>query len=541
MQRGVKLLIGLQQTQRIVNSKAFALQANNSKVAQNLGLNVQMDFQTVNNIAAFSYQSNESNQSRNAENKLTQSNQQSKAFEILDNLASDSSKYAIEKLSESLDTRTADRIERMKEAYVRSLLNQVDLCKLKSYGGDFESFKTIIDYAQGKFTAMMEGLDLSEVSLSAAQAIEQLVKDSPDYPALLGMIISSQLLIESQHQELTDAPAKLMNKSSHSQEAMTVFKNLLNKGSIRLEDFAERAIELDPTSAVVALTKLAVGSSDKSQTLTAVNLLSKVARESSGTMAGSKAAKGLKKVIKVHSNQQIVDAAFDGLKKASSAGNGEALKSITELAKDPTISQNKAFKAVDTLKDLATTNSPAGGQATDFLVDIATDKKVSTKVRFKSIDSLGEVAAAGNANSKKASDGLLKIARNPESAMGARALDNILSLKKTDQFDQDNLSKVLFMAAKSNRLDRKTKIAAYNKLENIFDEQAGGGGAAKKCLLSLAQRPDTEIGRRALSKAGKMNESSATKSPETMQLAQAFQLGNLFRNNQKNIFSSSLI
>lgn len=528
----------------MVNSQVSGLQVKNAAKAQSLGIDIKLDTQTVNKAAIFSFESNQNNQTKNAQNSFTNTqnrHHQAQTLELMNNVAAQSSKQAMDILSQSLSRKTERSLEDIRQDAIRMLINQIDLAKLKCYGGDAEAFKMIIDYLQGKFPPYLESMDLSDVSLEAGKALEQLIKDSPEYPALLGMIISSNRLNGSEHSELTDAPAKLMNKSSQSQEAMQIFKKLLNKGTIRLEDFAERAVDLDPGNAIKALTKLAIGSGDKSQALTAVKILSKVAEQRSGTNAGSKAAKGLKKVIKVHGNQQIIDAAFDGLKRASSAGNGEALKSIKDLAKDPTISKNKAFKAVDVLKELASSGSNAGGTATDFLIDIATDKKVSTKVRFKSIDSLGEVAGAGNANSKKAADGLLKIARNPESAMGHRALQNILSQQKTDQFDQENLSKVLFLAAKSNRLDRKTKVAAYNKLENIFDEQAGGSGAAKKCILSLAKRPNSEIGRRALAKVGKMNESGATKTPETMNIFQAFNPNSLFKQNQKNIFSSSTI
>ncbi|MEW5820560.1 MAG: hypothetical protein AB1782_10250, partial [Cyanobacteriota bacterium] len=498
-------MLGISITKNLVNQNIANCQPVNQKQADQLGIDTKIDGQLVEKFASFhanvdKYDRAASESYDQQFNKLFANLPNSQEIQI--NMAYQASQKAVEKISEVQEYRLQSGIEARKQRIIDWALDNLELFKMKSYNGDYICFKRIVETSQGKFNDLYSNLDInfSEVFLRAAQILDELVKDSPEYPELLSMILSSQLITESQYNELQDAPAKLMNKAAHSQNAMRCFKQLLNSGKIRLEDFAERAIELDPSSAIVTLLKLALGNSRKDQRLTIVNLLSKVAKEQTGTMGGSLAAKGLKKIIKSEGQNGILKAAFNGLKESAKAGNAQSMKALKELAEDPTISMNKAFMAIECLTDIAKSSSNAGGAATDILIDVANNKKLSTKVRFKSVDGLTDIVKSGNANAGKASDALLKLARTPEDPVGNKALKNILNLQDTEKFDQNNLAKVMFGAAKNKKLGNKTRLSAYNKLEHVYDNKGAGSNMAKGLIINLARNPHDPVGKKALHK-----------------------------------------
>lgn len=522
-------MAGLQLAQNFINLDISRCMPANAKKAEQLGIDTKIAPQLIAKVAAFQADVNKLDQAAKGSHNLFDAlnNASQPQNQQIQDEASFSAAKSTDKIQEIQEDRLQSRIDTIKAQMVQSLIESVDLYKLKSYSGDFSCFKKLIDIAHGKFDTlqmMLAGdVDLSEVILHSQKSVEELAKDSPEYPVLLEMIMKSQLISESQYSELQDAPAKMMNNAAHSEKAMMAFKRLLNSGQVRLEDFAERAVELDPTSAIVSLVKLGLSSARKDQRLSVTKILSKVAKESAGTMAGSMAAKGLKKIIKSEGENGVLREAFSGLKESAMAGNKESLKGLKDLAVDPTVSTNKAFKAIECLTEVASSSSNAGSEATDILVGVANDKKVSPKVRMKSVDGLTDVVKSGNANANKAASALVKLAQNPIDPVGNRALKNILSLDNTEKFDQNDLSKVLFGAAKNKKLDNKDRISAYNKLEQLHDRQGAGSHQAKGLILDLARTPDDQVGKRALKKVASMNESNKTKSKDTGFLMNQFQ------------------
>lgn len=514
-------MLGISFSNSVLKKRLSRVQASNTKQAEELGIDTKVNSQAVSHFAQLAQKIEKYDKSagENFRYLYTTPDDSQQAKQPADE------RQATAGIEQYQYQQNLNNITFRKEKIKQMYLDQVESAKFACYQGDSESFKLLVDYAQGKIlnVTSFSDIDLSEVLFEAGNAIRLLVKDSQDYPKLMTMIMSSGLLNNSKHSQLQDAPAKLMNKSAHSGNAMQSFKKMLNSGQIRLGDFAEKAVSMDPTSAVKVLTKLALGNTRKDQRLTIVGILSKVATKQAGSNAGSMASKALKKIIKSEGENGVLRAAFHGLKQSAMAGNKESLTSLKDLAVDPTISTNKAFKAINCLTEIAMSGSNAGGEATDILVDVANNKKVSPNVRMKSIDGLGKVVQSGNANSGKASEALLKMAQNPENPFGKRALDNILNIQDTDKFDQTKLATVMHTAAKSKKLDNKTRGAAYNKLENIFDKQGAGAGNAKGLIIDLARNPHDQIGRKALRKVASMNENSSTKSKETSSLINTFQ------------------
>jgi hypothetical protein len=513
-----RMTLGFNYTSRFLTGKVSQTLPQNAQKAEQLGIDTSVKGQLLDNYAAFYSDKSQFEAIYQKNHTITSAQKQQPSMQAQTAIQEQASIFA-KQAATSVQQVEFDRIESkigdIQSVIVQAILAQIEMLKGKCYQGNFTCFKALIDISEGKINILnnnfSENLDLSEVFQRAHKAIEELVKDSSSYPELLSMIISSNLVSASQHSELADGPAKLMNMAAGSNSAMEKLKNLMNKGQIRLEDFAERAIALDPSSAIHVMSRLATSSKSKSETLSIVNILSKVATEQTGTNAGGQAAKALGKIIKTHSDQGIVKAAFTGLKKSAMAGNTNSLKMLEKLAKDPTISFNKAAQAIECLTEIGKSSSGSSGEATNMLIGIAKDKKLSPKLRMKSVDGLTEISATGGANSGKASDVLLDFAKNPAGPVGHRALVNILKLNNTDHFDQQKLAGVMHSAARNSKVSPKLKLAAYNKLENIFDKNAAGAGEAMNSIVNLARHGQGEIKMRARNKLSKQNSSNLSK------------------------------
>ncbi|MEW5822647.1 MAG: hypothetical protein AB1782_20810 [Cyanobacteriota bacterium] len=348
------------------------------------------------------------------------------------------------------------------------LLQEIDNLIQKCYSGNQAAFKKLIDLSKGTSTAMgaviTNTTNLNEVTTKAKNAVYKLIDEAPDYPNMFQMMTESGLLDEKEFGDSANLPAKLINEAASSSKAMQQLKKLISSGTFRLEDYVDKAIELDPNSAVATLVDLSQSNISKDQKLTIANTLSEVATNNPGSQAGMMAAKGLKKIIKSEGQNSILAAAFEGLTKAAMAGNNEALKSLEDLVTDPTISKNKAMKAVESLTKVASNGSASGGQATKILVGLANNKRLAPQIREKVVDGLTEIASSGNGNAALASDGLLELAKLPQDKIGKKALTNLMSLKNTGIMDQGKLTEVMKTAATSNKTDTPLKKLASNRI-----------------------------------------------------------------------------
>jgi len=319
-----------------------------------------------------------------------------------------------------------------------------------------------------------------------------------------------EMLIQFNMTQLIDmgkAKVKLMEKAATSGSAMTSFKKLLIAGFIRLDEVMEKAFANNPSAAISVLCNIALDNMPKNIRLTAVKKLSDVAEKQPGTNAGGMAAKALEKIIVSEGQNGILDQAFEGLKKAAMAGNDQAFTSLANIALSPAVSFNKAYKAIECLTEIGMSSSGGSGKATDLLISFTQNKNASPSIRKKSVDGLTRIAASGNQSANKASDALLKLAMNPEDSTGYRALTNILSMKNTDNMDQEKLVKVIHNGARNDKMDFKTRAACLDKLIRIVEQGGEGSGKAQDSIKDLTTSTYGRIQHRAKKSLKKLNPS----------------------------------
>lgn len=230
--------------------------------------------------------------------------------------------------------------------------------------------------------------------------------------------------------------------------------------------------------------------------------LSNIAQDKPTSYAGRMAAMALGKAF-ISGSEKVASIALKGLIAAGSAGNVDAVNTLSGIAKSQTVSTKKAMQAVDALAEIASSAAQAGSDTTNTamgaLIGIAKNNRVSPNIRAHAVNHLGNLIQNGNDPNMNATDALIDIARNDNNnVVASQARKNIFKAAEGNP-EVLNRGVDLFndVAKGEKAAPNKERLQAVDLLG--LAAQIGGDNTDKALnhLTTLTRNPNKMVGKRA--------------------------------------------
>lgn len=368
-------------------------------------------------------------------------------------------------------------------------LNEKDTMKdleYKAYGGDQEAIEKLIKISKGGFGSKAKGILIS-LAEKGDQATAKILLDAfgKDGAVLAALIKGNSNYAQDATEHLADLP---LNGTSNSKDTGFVM-------TTELEIALLENLSKDPERNIHRIAKFA-------HTERGATTLADIAVNKPTTYAGQMATRALGKAF-INGNNKVANIALKGLITAGTAGNGEAVNVLTNIAKSPAVSNNKAALAIDGLAEIASSAAQSGSDNTNTamgaLTGIAQDKDVSPKLRAHAIKHLGKLITNGADPQMNATSALIDLAKNADSPLVAEtAREEVFKAAENNPAVLDKGVELFHEVAKGSKpATNKVKKQAVDLLGKAAENGGPNAEKATDSLLSLTKNHNQIVARRS--------------------------------------------
>ncbi|MEW5820581.1 MAG: hypothetical protein AB1782_10355 [Cyanobacteriota bacterium] len=363
----------------------------------------------------------------------------------------------------------------------------------KAYYGDLKALEQLISMAKGD----------SPAAANAKVILETLAQNGDQSTA--------KVLLDNFGKDGSILAALVKGNSSYALDAAEKITELIGTGgSSRKIAGQDMNVQMDSKLEELVIDKLCEDPernihliSKFSHTERGATALSDIAVNKPTSYAGRMASRALGKAF-VAGNNKVAAIALKGLTAAGSAGNVDAITTLSGIAKSPTVSMKKAAQAIDALAEIASSASQQGSENTNSamgsLIGIAGDHRVSPKLRAYAVNHLGNLITQGADPNFNATNALVTLARTSNSPQVAEAArDSIFKASESNPEVLDKGVDLFNDVAKGDiAAPHKVRMQAVDLLGKSVENSGPNADKAVDSLKMLTKNPNKAVAKRSV-------------------------------------------